>query len=166
MNTSRNSRRRGSAVVEMSLVFFPLMFSIFSVFELGRAMWTYHTLATAVKKGVRTAMVHGARCADASTSCPVTVGSLVQTIQQNGVGLDITVLQLTFTAGPQVLSCAPASSCSANDTAWPPSPYNPVGETISISGKYGFNSVLKTMWPGQATGTFNLAAKSTETIQF
>jgi hypothetical protein len=41
-----------------------------------------------------------------------------------------------------------------------------VGQPVSISGKYGFNSVLKAMWPGQTTGTFILAAKSTETIQF
>lgn len=84
----KSSRERGSSVVEMALVFVPLMFSIFSIFELGRAMWTYHTLASSVKKGVRVAMVHGARCADASPSCPVTVGALVQTIQQVGVGLD------------------------------------------------------------------------------
>lgn len=160
------SRERGSSVVEMSLVFIPLMFSVFSVFEIGRAMWTYHTLASSVKKGVRVAMVHGARCADASTSCPVTVGGLVQTIQQVGVGLDLSVLQLTFRAGGQALSCAPANTCLTNSTAWPPAPYNPVGQTITISGKYGFNSVLNMVWPGETSGTFNLAAKSTETIQF
>jgi hypothetical protein len=78
----------------------------------------------------------------------------------------MSVLQLTFTAGPQSLSCAPANGCSTNNSNWPPSPYNPVGETITINGKYGFNTVLKAMWPGQATGTFNLAAISSETIQF
>jgi TadE-like protein len=161
-----NSRERGNSVVETSLVFVPFMFSIFSIFELGRAMWTYHTLAAAVKKGARTAMVHGARCADASAACPVTVGNLVQTIQDNGVGLDMSVLQLTFTAGGQSLSCAPASDCSSNTTSWPPAPYNPVGQMITINGKYGFNTILKSMWPGQTTGVFNLAAKSTETIQF
>jgi Flp pilus assembly protein TadG len=163
---SQKSRERGSAVIEMALVFVPLMFGIFSIFELGRAMWTYHTLAMAVKKGTRVAMVHGARCADASATCPVTVGNLVQTIQQYGVGLDMSVLQLTFSAGGQDLSCVPANSCSANATAWPPAPYNPVGATITINGKYAFNTVLKSMWPGQTTGTFNLGAKSTETIQF
>lgn len=159
-------RERGSSVVEMSLVFLPLMFSIFSVFELGRAMWTYHTLASSVKKGVRVAMVHGARCAEASAACPVTVGGLVQTIQQVGVGLDPSVLQLTFNAGGQVLTCAPASSCLTNNTNWPPAPNNPVGQNVTICGKYAFDSVLKTLWPGQANGAFNLAAKSTETIQF
>jgi Flp pilus assembly protein TadG len=160
------SRERGSSIVEMSLVFIPLMFSVFSIFELGRAMWTYHTLASSVKKGVRVAMVHGARCADASATCPVTVGGLVQTIQQVGVGLDLSVLQLTFKAGGQTVNCAPANTCLANNTAWPPAPYNPVGQNVTISAKYGFNSVLNLVWPGQASGTFNLAAKSTETIQF
>lgn len=166
MKTNRNSRQRGSAVIETSLVFLPLMLSIFSIFEVGRAMWTYHTLATAIKKGTRVAMVHGARCADASPNCPVSVATLVQTIQQAGVGLDMSVLQLNFTAGGQTLSCAPANGCSANNSNWPPAPYNPVGQTVTINGKYGFSSVLKSMWPGQTTGTFNLAAKSTETIQF
>ncbi len=166
MKSTRYSRERGSAVIEMALVFLPLMFSVFSIFELGRAMWTYHTLATAVKKASRVASVHGARCADASASCPVTVADLIQTIQQYGVGLDTSVLQLTLTAGTQSLTCSPASSCSANNTAWPPSPNNPVGQTVTINAKYGFNTVLKMLWPGQTTGTFNLAAKSTEVIQF
>jgi Flp pilus assembly protein TadG len=160
------SRERGSAVVEMSLVFLPLMFSIFSVFELGRVMWTYHTLASSVKKGVRVAMVHGARCAEASSTCPVTVAGIVQEIQRVGVGLDLSTLELHLTAGGQTLNCAPANSCLTNTTNWPPAPYNPVGQTVTICGKYGFNSVLKTMWPGQTTGTFVLAAKSTEMIQF
>jgi Flp pilus assembly protein TadG len=157
---------RGNALIEMSLVFVLIMFSVFSIFELARAMWTYHTLAMSVKKGARVAMVHGARCAEASATCPVTVGNLVQVIQQFGVGLDLSVLQLTFTAGGQNLVCAPASSCLSNSTNWPPAPYNPVGQTVTINGKYSFNSVLQTMWPGQTTGAFNLAAKSTELIQF
>lgn len=163
---NNNSRQRGSVVTEMALVFLPLMFSVFMIFELGRAMWTYHTLASAVKKGVRVAMVHGDRCAEASTSCPVTVAGIVQVIQQTGVGLDMSMLNLTLTAGGQNLSCAPASSCSTNNTNWPPAPYNPVGQTVTINGAYGFNTVLSQMWPGQTSGTFHLAAKSTEVIQF
>jgi hypothetical protein len=112
------------------------------------------------------AMVHGARCADASSTCPVTLGSIVSTIQQVGVGLDMTVLQLTFTAGGQSTNCAPASSCLSSTTVWPAAPYNPVGQQVSINGKYGFNTVINTLWPGQTVGTFNLAAKSTETILF
>jgi hypothetical protein len=166
MNSIRNSHRRGSAITEMALVFLPLMFSILMVFELGRAMWTYHTLASAVKKGVRVAMVHGDRCAEASSSCPVTVAGIVQVIQQNGIGLDLSILRLTLTAGGQSLSCAPASSCSSNNTNWPPAPYNPVGQAVTINGVYGFNTVLNQIWIGQPIGTFNLAAKSTEVIQF
>jgi Flp pilus assembly protein TadG len=157
---------RGNAIVEMALVFVPLMFSVFSIFELGRAMWTYHTLAAAVKKGVRVAMVHGDRCAEASAACPVSVATLVQIIQQNGVGLDPSALQLTFTAGGQDTTCAPAPTCAANNSNWPPAPYNVVGENVTINAKYGFSTALTSMWPGQASSTFSLAAKSTEVIQF
>ena len=160
------THEKGSAVIEMALVFIPLMFSIFSLFELTRAMWTYHTLASSVKKAVRVAIVHGARCAEASNDCPVTIGGLIQTIQQSGVGIDISLLQLTFTSTSDTVTCNPASTCSTNDTQWPPSSGNAVGQSITINGKYGFNSVLKALWPGQATGTINLAAKSTEVIQF
>ena len=162
----RGSLERGSVITEMALVFLPLMFSVFMVFELGRAMWTYHTLASAVKKGVRVAMVHGDRCAEASSSCPITVAGIVQVIQQVGIGLDMSVLQLTLTAGGQSLSCNPANSCLSNNTNWPPAPYNPVGQAVTISGAYGFNTVLSQIWPGQPIKTFNLAAKSTEVIQF
>lgn len=166
MKYQRKSRQRGNAVIEMALVFFPLMFSVFSVFEVGRAMWTYHTLATAIKKGVRVAMVHGARCAEASSSCPITVASLISIIQQYGVGMDMSVLQLTFTTGGQTLTCSPANSCASNNTNWPPTGYNPVGQALTINGSYAFRTALTMLWPGQSTGTFNFAAKSTETIQF
>ncbi len=108
---NKSSRQRGSSIVEMALVFVPLMFSVFSVFELGRAMWMYHTLASAVKKGARVAMVHGDRCAEASPTCPISISDLVQTIQSAGVGLDMSALELTFGAGSNKVTCSPANSC-------------------------------------------------------
>ncbi len=166
MRKRRKPGERGNAMVEMAMVFLPLMFSVFSICELGRAMWIYHTLATAVKKGTRIAMVHGDRCAEASVDCPVTVATLVTAIQQGGIGLDPALLQLTFVAGTQTLSCAPSTSCATNSSNWPPAPNNVVGENVSINAKYTFTTVLTSLWPGQSTGTFNLAAKSTEVIQF
>ena len=166
MSRKIRPRERGSSIVEMSLVFVLLMFSVLSIFELGRAMWTYHTLATSVKKAVRVAMVHGARCAEASETCQVSLGDLVRVIQQVGVGLDMSLLQLTFTASGSSSTCAPASNCLANDTKWPAAPYNPVGQNVTINGTYAFNNVLTVLWPGQTVSRFTLSAKSTETIQF
>jgi hypothetical protein len=153
-------------MVEMALVFFLLIFSVTSLFEVGRAMWSYHTLASSVKKAVRVAMVHGDRCAEASTACPVSIGSIVSVIQQTGIGLDMSALQLSFISGPSTVTCAPASSCLTNTATWPAAPYNPVGQNITISGVYTFNNVMGMLYPGVKLGTLKLAAKSTEAIQF
>jgi Flp pilus assembly protein TadG len=163
---SRKTGERGNAMLESALVIVPLMMTVLGVCELGRAMWTYHTLARAVKVGTRFAAVHGARCADASTACPVSVAKIVDSIQKAGIGLEPAKLQLTFTAGETPISCEPASTCTANATIWPSAPANAVGQTLSIKANYTFSSVLSTLWPGQGSASFKLAARSTEVIEF
>jgi Flp pilus assembly protein TadG len=166
MKLVQRTGERGSQVLEAGLVLVPMMLSIFAVCELGRAMWTYHTLASAVKTGTRYAALHGARCADASSNCPVTIAGVVSSIQENGIGLDSSKLQLTLTAGQQVVSCNPVSACSGNTTVWPPAPGNAVGLPLTINARYAFDFVLGILWPGQSAGTVTLAAKSNEIIEF
>ncbi len=165
MKNSRNSQR-GNAAVEMALVTIPLLFMLFSTIEMGRCMWTYHTLATAVKRGARFAVVHGANCVDASSSCQVTIGDATQAVEQSGFGLDSGKLALVFTAGSQSKDCNPASSCGSDTTPWPASPNNAAGLAVTVNGTYLFDSVLSILWPGQSLHSFALSAKSTETIQF
>jgi len=159
-------RRRGNIIIETALVFLPFVLLLVGVFEVGRAMWTYHSLSAAIKRGVRFAIVHGARCADASAACPVTIGNISQVIRVAGLGLEAARLQLTLVAGDQTFTCPTLSACLSNTTVWPASPNNAVGERISISGTYSFATVLFSLWPGQAQSTFGLKAKSTEVIQF
>jgi len=166
MTNSNTSKRRGNAALEMSLVCIPLLCSFLAIFELSRALWTYHTLAAAIKLGARYAVVHGARCTDASSACTASVGDIVQAIAQTGVGLDASALQLTLAAGGQSVSCASMSACTGNSTAYPAAPYNAVGQAITITGRYSFHSVLASLWPDQGSASFTLAAKSTEVIQF
>src|SRR3954452_2851315 len=59
----RRTRQSGSAMVEFALIGIPVMFTLLITFELARAMWAYHTVAYAVKEGVRFAVVHGNDCA-------------------------------------------------------------------------------------------------------
>jgi Flp pilus assembly protein TadG len=165
--THRNTRgTRGNAILEMSLVCIPLLCSFLAIFELSRAVWTYHTLAQALKGGARYAVVHGARCADASSACTASVGDIALVIGQTGVGLDPSALRLTLAAGGQSVLCASMSACTGNSTAYPAAPYNAVGQAITITGVYSFRSVLASLWPDQGSASFSLAAKSTEVIQF
>jgi hypothetical protein len=163
---SNKTKCRGSAAVEMALVTIPLIFFLVSTIELGRALWSYHTLAATIKKGVRFVVVHGARCVDASSACKATIGDTVQVITRTGVGLDAAQMQLTFIAGGQIHTCSSAASCAGDETVWPPSHYNAAGMAASISGNYTFRSILGFLWPGQMGNSFGLSAKSTETIQF
>ncbi|MEZ5360768.1 MAG: TadE/TadG family type IV pilus assembly protein [Bryobacterales bacterium] len=43
--TSQRHTRRGGSMVEFALVFLPLVALICGVLELGRAMWTYHSVS-------------------------------------------------------------------------------------------------------------------------
>jgi Flp pilus assembly protein TadG len=159
-------RRRGSAALEMALIAIPLIFFLLAVVELSRGMWTYTTLASAVKRGARFLIVHGSRCVGAASACQITIGDATRIVTQAGVGLDPMQMQLTFISGGQTYTCATASSCLTNGTAWPPAGANAVGVTVSVQGSYAFRPVMGFIWPGKTGGTFDLWSKSSETIQF
>lgn len=50
----------GQALVEFSLAIMVFLVIIIGVIEVGRAVWSYNTLASAAREGSRYAMVHGA----------------------------------------------------------------------------------------------------------
>lgn len=55
----RGDRRRGQSMVEFSLVFVAFLTLMVGLFELGRAVWIYETVAHAARQGSRYAMVRG-----------------------------------------------------------------------------------------------------------
>ncbi len=157
---------KGNSMVEMALILLLLLSTILGTMELGRAMWAYHTLAASVKRGVRFAAVHGARCAEASPACPVSVGTIAGQIQQNAVGLDPSRLKLTFITVNQTVLCSSLSNCLSNSAIWPAAPANAVGLPIDVRGVYSFDSVLTSLWPGQTLGPLSFSAASQEVVQF
>ena len=72
---TRRRGERGSSMVEFTLVGFPLIFILISIFEMARGMWNYHTLEEAVEVGTRYEAVRGAdlqaqsACASNEDSC-------------------------------------------------------------------------------------------------
>ena len=56
---SRGDRRRGQSMVEFSLVFIVFLMLMVGLFELGRMVWIYETVAHAARQGARYAMVRG-----------------------------------------------------------------------------------------------------------
>lgn len=169
MSGRRRRLQAGNALVEFTLVSIPLIFLLVSIVELARGMWIYATLAHAVKEGTRFAVVHGQGCAQASSSCPVTLGAVATLVQQNAVGLSPTQLNVTLAAGSSTQNCAPVSSCLSSASAWPASPNNSIGLPVKISGTYSFQSGLSMFWPGSNPVQFKavtLGAESQEEILF
>ena len=62
MRRKRSGEHGGSTFLEFVLVGVPVIFVMFSTFEMARGMWSYHSLAYAVREGTRYAIVHGASC--------------------------------------------------------------------------------------------------------
>lgn len=65
MRKSNNKRRangeRGAEMVEFALSFLLFLILVVAIFEGGRLVWTYETLAHAARQGARLAIVHGER---------------------------------------------------------------------------------------------------------
>lgn len=169
MQNSRD-KRRGDVMLEFTLVGIPLIFVLISIVEISRGMWTYHTLAHAVKEGTRYTIVHGYNCSLAPNSCQVTVAQIAQRVRDAGVGLMPDQLQIEFRSEGDTVVCSPLQSCLTNNNYWPVYPNSQIGRRVTINGTYPFRSAIAMFWPGaggsRSFGAFNLPASSTETIQF
>jgi len=166
----KRASEHGSSFLEFVLVGVPVIFVIFSIFEMSRGMWAYHSLAYAVREGTRYAIVHGANCATSPNSCTVTISQIATVIKNAGVGLDGSQLNLTFTPNTGSAVDCTMNSCLTNTTQWPPASASAIGMTVTISANYPFRSGIAFFWPGsRPTGQFpamNLPALSKDLIQF
>jgi hypothetical protein len=157
-------------MLEFVLVGIPMIFIIISVVEIARGMWTYHTMAYAVREGARYASMHGKGCASPNT-CQTTIGGITSVIKSAGVGLDPGSVVVTFTPATGSASSDTMTNQLTSTTTWPPSGANTPGQNVKISLKYPFRTFLAVFWVGAGpplndSGVFYLPATSTEKIQF
>src|SRR5450759_1638116 len=114
MGNKRRAQTRGNSILEFTLVGIPLICVLITTFEMTRGMWSYQTLAYAVKAGVRYAVVHGQDCAEAPNACTVTISQIASTISSAGVGLPADLVTLTFTDAKGSATTCLLSDCIAN----------------------------------------------------
>lgn len=86
----RGDRRRGQSMVEFSLVFIIFMMLMVGLFELGRVVWIYETVAHAARQGARYAMVRG-------NSGNPDNAALIAAVKAQAVGLSSGVITVTPT---------------------------------------------------------------------
>ena len=176
---NKTNHRFGSSTLEMTLVGIPLIFVLISIVEMARGMWIYHTAAYAIKEGTRFTIVHGANCdpkLNTGNNCQVTVGQIAQIIQNAGIGLDPSLLQVEMKSGDPTaptndVGPVSLSTLESNNSIFPTSPGNLAQSSITFTATYPFQSAISMFWPGQTGsgmtfGTFSLPASSQEKVQF
>ncbi len=167
MTQSRGRSRRGGLLVEFLFAGIPVLFTIISVVEIARAMWTEETLSYAVSEAARLAVVHGVNCVTAPHNCPITVANIAQRI---GLSTDQMNVTLSSTGGGASVNCTPLSSCLANSGVWPAAPGNTLASDVIVTASYPFDSPMGFFFPGVGGtapfATTYLPATSQQRIQF
>jgi TadE-like protein len=171
MHKTRRTEK-GGTLIEFTLVGIPLVLILVSLIEMCIAMWSYHTLAYAVREGARYASTKGQGCTYTGNTCSVTVGTIAQQIASSGIGLIPAQLNLDLISAAGDVPCHPISSCYSTTTIWPPSSSlaNIPGSTISVSGTYPVQTNLVIMFfpktGGSQMSAVTLAASSQQIIEF
>ena len=180
-----SKKKRGSTLLEFTLVGIPVIFMLISIFEISRGMWLYHTLASAIKDGTRFAIVHGNNCNVYPSNCVVTIRDISERIRRNAVGFVPDDLQnLEFISATRgTFTCATLAACldtgDPGDLSWPGGPVGSAPEDfpdgrqfawVEIRAQYPFRSAIAMFWPGagrgQNFGEFLLPASSRDRIQY
>lgn len=179
----RRRSQRGATTVEFALVGIPVIFILISIFEMARGMWLYETVAHAVREGARYAAVHGQDCVTTPNACDAKISDIAGVIQNAGVGLDRSQLQVTVSIaggstsfvsdGPSSLNTLLSDSSDFSGWLFGTSPNQTVitgaGNDVVVFASYPFRSALALLWPGARPvnfATVNLAAVSRERIMF
>jgi len=78
MKSARQARRRGSAIIEFSIVAVQLFLVLFAVLEFGRMVLVSTTVANSARAGARYAIVHGGTRTGTGVDGPSGPGSTAQ----------------------------------------------------------------------------------------
>lgn len=132
----RHGPRTGSAMVEFALVAIILLTLVIGIFEVGRTVWNYNTLAYAARQGSRYASVRSEMGASAYSVTPNPIDTV---IYRNAAGLDPGLLTVTKT--------------------WLPD--NNPGSRVRITVTYPIDLIASPLF---AAGSPNLTVSATSTL--
>ncbi len=169
--------RRGTAMLEFTLMGIPLIFIWISIVQLAFGMWRYHTLQYAVKLSAAYVSVHGKDCATPNT-CLIQIKDAATVLQRAATGIPPREISLTFraykaidhtTVSPTVVTCT-LDNCLNDTTQWPPAAYSePFKYDVEIHATYRFRSALGMVIPGTHAvhfGTYDFPAETQQMILF
>jgi Flp pilus assembly protein TadG len=166
--------RRGSTMVEFTLLGIPGLFVCMSVLMTGIDMWQFFTLSYAVTQTARFASVHGATCGQTTpiaNTCLVTRAQVAAYFESQALALSPSSTVLKMTDGSGTITCNPVTSCPSGSSDFPATTNNAVGTNIAVTASYPISNPLFMFWPtGAGTGvhaaTYTLSAGSTQEILY
>ena len=167
--------RRGSTMVEFTLLGIPGLFICMSVLMTGIDMWQFFTLSYAVAQTARFASVHGATCAQTVptvNTCLITRAQVAAYFESQALALSPASTVLTMTDGSGTITCNPVTACPSSSSDFPATTNNAVGSNIAVTATYPISNPLFMFWPGPHAGsgvsaaTYTLGAGSTQEILY
>jgi hypothetical protein len=166
---AKPGNRRGSALIEFTLVGIPIIFLTISVFSISIDMWEFHELPHAVEMTARYASTHGQGCTQSGNTCGITVGGLVTYFEGQNISLLPSLVNVTFTDGGGSIPCAPLTGCASSSVTFPRTSYNAPGQDVTVSATYTLRNPVAIFWPSNAQGVwqaFTVGATSRQRILF
>jgi Flp pilus assembly protein TadG len=123
-------RQRGSAIAETAIVMTVALMLLFGIIDFGRALYTYHTVASMARQGARWAMVRGATCGENAKSAGAT--------------------QSYCSPSGNTTNCAGGDDCASLSDVETYVESLPIG-VINPSSLQWTGVSASTMWPGTGT---------------
>jgi len=161
--------RRGSSLVEFTLVGVPILFLSTAVFEASLAMWQYYTMQHAIETADRYVATHGRGCTQNGNTCSLTVGNVASMIAYQAIAVDPTKMNVSLISATATTTCNPLNTCFSSTTQFPSSTDNGVNQDVTITATVSITNPLAMFWPGSGSvsaGTFTLGGKTRQRIQF
>jgi len=164
-----DGQRRGSVLIEFTLVGIPLIFMMTSIMMIALAMWQFETLAYGTQTTARFVVMHGRTCTQDGNSCTVTLNDIATYFSGQTIALDPNKTKLTLKSVSGTTTCEPLISCNGNTTVFPSAADNGINFDVTVTATYGVVNPLALFWRGTAgagPGTLNLFATSRQRIMF
>lgn len=165
---TRSSARRGTALIEFTLLGIPLLCVTTSVMSIGLDAWQYWSLAYATDNTARYISMHGATCSQNNNVCTITTGQIASFFESQSMALSSASVDVTLTDSSGTTTCNPVSNCASGSAFFPANTANSVGSDITVQATYKLTNPI-TMFFGNnhVTGNdYTVGAKSKVRIQF
>jgi Flp pilus assembly protein TadG len=166
-------RRRGSTLVEFTLLGIPAIFLCVSVVSVSIDMWQFFTLSYAVEQTARYTALHGSTCSLSPNSCTITRANVATYFEGQAIALAAASTTMILNDGSGAITCNPVSSCPSSSSTFPSSGNNTPGtNNVTVTASYALINPIVMLWPGAAGGSgvkgssFTVKATSTQEVLF